>query len=161
MNCHDIEARLADYLGNELDAVQTAEIERHLAHCSGCRAGVDALCGTIRSLRALPDVSLEDAGRRTAELVVVRRRSPLIRTIGSGLRAAAMIGIGVLLGWAAFGRSEAGDDVVPKSSPVRLATSDGGITDGVHPAWHERGRKVASAPSSFARHLAMLAPSGD
>ena len=158
MNCQDIDARLADYIGEELDAGERAAVDAHLAQCSKCRAEVHALGDTIEALRALPGVSMEDARLQTANLIVIRRPSPLRRMMFTSLKAAAMIGFGVILGWAAFGRGPDSSSSPSGGGAPRVVVEQAAVDRGVHPAWYQRGRQVASAPSSFARHLAMIAP---
>jgi anti-sigma factor RsiW len=160
MNCQDIESKLADYLGEELEAAARTAFEAHLGRCPKCRTEVHDLGGTIDTLRTLPGVSTEDARRHTADLIVMRRPAPLRRAMITSLKAAAMLGFGIILGWAAFGRVGDGDASAKNPAPHRVVMEEPGIAPGVHPAWYERGRKVASAPSSFARHLAMIAPTG-
>ena len=161
MNCQDIDAHLADYLGDEIGEVERAAFEVHLEACSKCRGEVNGLGGTIGALRALPGVSADDAQRQTADLIVMRRPSLVRRVMFASLRAAAMIGLGVMLGWATFGRGGDSSSLQGGGVAAQLVVERGTIERGLHPAWYKRGRQVASAPSSFARHLAMIAPRHD
>lgn len=161
MNCQDIDAHLADYLGEELGEVERAAFEVHLGECPNCRGEVNALGGTIGALRALPSVSTEDARRQTADLIVMLRPSLVRRVMFSSLRAAALIGLGMTLGWVSFGRGPDSSSSLSGGGAPQVMVERVATERGLHPAWYKRGRQVASASSSFARHLAMIAPRRD
>jgi anti-sigma factor RsiW len=48
--------RLSDYIDNELDAGETADLEEHLASCAACRTTLEELRAVVTAAAALPDV---------------------------------------------------------------------------------------------------------
>ena len=52
MNCSELEAVFADYLGGELDQGATQTVESHLRACPACAAEAAALRGVVRTLDA-------------------------------------------------------------------------------------------------------------
>jgi anti-sigma factor RsiW len=170
VNCEQVREDLADYLGGELSTSGAAALEAHLQGCASCRREVDELRRTIDVLRGLETVGADEASARTSDLMVVRRRPFAWRAAAALLRAAAMIALGAWIGWSVAGR---GRDTAP-SPAVRgdgrqVATNaDPSVTpdapglplmSGIHPAWFRQAQRNPGASSSFARQLAMLAPS--
>lgn len=63
-NCKHLLADLSGYLDGEAAAEICAEIERHLAECTDCRAVVDTLRKTIYLYHTLPQPTLSPDARR-------------------------------------------------------------------------------------------------
>ncbi|MCH8913985.1 MAG: zf-HC2 domain-containing protein [Planctomycetes bacterium] len=148
MNCNDIKNLLADYLGDELESPERTQFESHLSTCAPCRAEVAGLRQVQSELQDAPDISIELADQRSRCLEIRRRRAWPMRTVFAGLRYAAMLAVGLGLGWQL--KPVAGD---PRTNipPVRTVA-----TTGVHPAWIEAAARSSAGQSSFARSLAAL-----
>lgn len=156
MNCRELQEWLADYLGDELDETQRQEAERHLASCPACRTEVESLRQTQSELDRLDTIPLDAAVERTARLKVVRTRPALVRLVAATLRAAALLILGVFIGWyAAPGAPSAVP--VDRAQPETVTRTP--VRGTVHEKWIEWGRDVSPGQSSFARNLAMLARS--
>jgi Putative zinc-finger len=54
--------RLSDYIDDELDAGETADLEEHLASCASCRTTLDELRAVVTAAAALPDVPAHHDG---------------------------------------------------------------------------------------------------
>ena len=153
MNCNDIKNLLADYLGDELEAMQRTQFESHLSTCASCRVEVAGLRQVQSELTDAPDISIEQADQRSRCLEIRRRRAWPMRTVFVGLRYAAMLAFGLGLGWQLKPAAEplpgggSGTDI----PPVQTAA-----TTVVHPAWIEAATKINAGQSSFARSLAAL-----
>jgi anti-sigma factor RsiW len=156
MNCRELQEWLADYLGDELDETRRQEAERHLASCPACRAEVGSLRRTQSELERLDTVPLGVAVRRTGGLKVVRTRPPLLRFASATLRAAALLAIGIFLGWYA---TPAPPSTMPAGQAERETVTRIPARGSVHKKWIEWARDVSPEQSSFARNLAMLARS--
>ena len=157
MNCRELEAKLADYLGDELDAVSRQAVVEHLAGCDACRGELDALAGTVARMQRLDTVDARRAAEATSELRVVRDRPLMLRLASTAVRAAAFIAVGLLIGRAV---------APPASAPVgeaativvveRTSREDGDM----NPKWLDRAASLRAGGSSFARDLALIAPAG-
>lgn len=155
MNCRDFEPLLADLVGGELDEPGRRAVEEHLAGCAACRGEAAGLMHTAELLRALDTVSGAQAEARTRALVVVRRRSATMRLVYAGLRAAALIGLGVWLGWTTgAARPTAPPSRTGSTLVMQHADETGGL---VHPSWRDRALEASPGRSSFARQLALIA----
>lgn len=175
MNCERVQELLADYLGGEASAADRAELEAHIASCTACRAEVVGLSATVGVMRTLDTVPLEVAAARTHGLRVVRVRPVAVRLVFGALRTAAMIAVGMVLGWylgigvpapADTGRaaSPGSGHHTPPDSGRTLLTDTQHLehepmvaTAEVHQGWIELGREVGAQRSSFVRDLAVLA----
>ncbi len=148
MNCNDIKDLLADYLGDELESAERTQFESHLSTCAPCRAEVAGLRQVQSELQDAPDISIEQADRQSRCLEIRRRSAWPMRTVFAGLRYAAMLAVGLGLGWQL--KPVAGD---PRTDipPVQTVA-----TTGVHPAWIEAAARMNAGQSSFARSLAAL-----
>ncbi len=148
MNCNDIKNLLADYLGDELESAERTQFESHLSTCAPCRAEVAGLRQVQSELQDAPDISIELADQRSRCLEIRRRSAWPMRTVFAGLRYAAMLAVGLGLGWQL--KPVAGDphtDIPPVQTVA---------TTGVHPAWIEAAARMNAGQSSFARSLAAL-----
>lgn len=67
--CHELAARLSEYLDRELDPAVCAEIERHLGDCPPCRDFLESLRRTVGLVRTAPDRNAlpEEIKRRIVE----------------------------------------------------------------------------------------------
>ena len=156
MNCQEIEALFADYLGGELDKAGQRALTEHLASCPACRGEIVALETTVARLNRLDTVSPAVAAARTSGLSVVRSRPPVLRFSLAAFRAAALLALGAFIGWY----------VAPRALPSRPGTDAPQVTvtrtlapGRVNPKWIELGRETKTGQSSFARNLALLARS--
>lgn len=159
MNCRDIEPLLAELLGGELDDAQGRALQDHLDACPDCRREVEELRRAAGMLRALDTVDAPQATRAAAGLHVVRRRSPAVRLVYAGLRAAAFVGLGAWLGWT----WAAGKPVTKQAhdpGPFVLSHIDPNV-GAVHPSWKDRAMATRPSQSSFARNLALVAQGRD
>ena len=148
MNCNDIKNLLADYLGDELESAVRVQFESHVSTCARCRAEVAGLRQVQSQLQDAPDMSIEQADRRSRCLEIRRRPTCPMRTMFAGLRYAAMLAFGIGLGWQL--KPVAGDPRTDIQSVQTVAASN------VHPAWIEAAAKMNAGQSSFARSLAAL-----
>ncbi len=148
MNCNDIKNLLADYLGDELESADRTQFESHLSTCAPCQAEVAGLRQVQSELQDAPDISIELADQRSRCLEIRRRSAWPMRTVFAGLRYAAMLAVGLGLGWQL--KPVTGD---PRTNipPVQTVA-----TTGVHPAWIEAAARSSAGQSSFARSLAAL-----
>ncbi len=153
MNCNDIKDLLADYLGDELESAERTQFESHLSTCAPCRAEVAELRQVQSELQDAPDISIEQADQRSRCLEIRRRRAWPMRTVFVGLRYAAMLALGLGLGWQLKPAAEQpiAADPGTDSPPIQTAA-----TNDVHPAWIEAAAKSNAGQSSFARSLAAL-----
>ena len=87
MRCSDIQEQMADYLGDELDAVARSAFGDHVATCEACRQEVGAFEDTVGALKKL---KVADAPAFSP----VRRVGPQ-----RWLAYAAVLLIGVGVGW--------------------------------------------------------------
>ncbi len=141
MNCDDIQASLADYLGDELSSGDSAAFETHLLSCHSCRDDVSALRTTLdalNQLEAAPEVP-------TVAAVFGSRRL-------RGLGYAAVLLLGVGLGWwlkPTDAREHVQRGVVDSTALVA------GERYGVHPSWITASGASANDPSvsRFARNV--------
>ena len=101
MNCANWEERIALLMGNDLEAAESAEVERHLAECAGCQLFASGM-------REALDVLLETqaAEPRPADYAAVRarvfeelERRPLRRWLLGLASAAAVAALLLLLVW--------------------------------------------------------------
>lgn len=155
MNCHELESRLADYLGDELDEASHCAVEAHLESCDACRCEVAALRQTVDAMRRLDTVDALRAAAATRDLHVVRHRPLPWRLALGTMRAAALIGFGLLIGRV----------VVPPSAdragePTQVADRASPSAEGFNPKWRDRAAALGATRSSFARNLAIIAPAG-
>ena len=163
MNCIELNERLADYLGGELDPVEAEAVDAHLAGCAACRAEVANHRQTLSALGMLDTVDSAEAARQTRSLVVITRRPPWMRWGLVALRTAAVLAAGVVLGRVALPQSappvivqEPPPVVRPaESAPTVLAAA----TSPVHPRWIALARECGRGEPSFACQLAILAES--
>lgn len=160
MNCAELAELWADYLGDELSAVDRATVESHLEACAACRAEFEADRGTLAALTRLQAAPAALAIRQ-AKRLVVRRPPTLLRMGWIATRTAALLAIGVLAGEAL--RSPAPKPLAEPQAPTltrpaaqsALAMSDEPV---VHPRWIKLARQCESnGGSSFACQLAVLA----
>ncbi|UCF34793.1 MAG: zf-HC2 domain-containing protein [Phycisphaerales bacterium] len=156
MNCRELQEWLADYLGDELDENQRQEAERHLASCPACRTEVESLRQTRSELDRLDTIPLDAAVERTGRLKVVRTRPAPVRLVAATLRAAALLILGVFIGWYA---APGAPSAVPVDPTQPETVTRRPVRGTVHEKWIEWGRDVSPGQSSFARNLAMLARS--
>jgi anti-sigma factor RsiW len=56
MNCNEIQERLSEYVDNRMNAEMSAVIESHLASCADCSEVFAHIAGTVRLLKAEPQV---------------------------------------------------------------------------------------------------------
>jgi anti-sigma factor RsiW len=158
MNCAELAARIADYLGDELPATERAAAEAHPAGCAACRAEVEADRQTLAALNRLAPPPAEVAARATRGLTVVRRQPAVIRWGWAALRSAAVLAMGMLLGRAV--RPSAPIEPPTQQPSVlhgpQLASSD---TDSpIHPRWIALARQCErGGGSELACQLAVLA----
>jgi anti-sigma factor RsiW len=157
MNCQELEAKLADYLGGELDAAGRQAVAAHLAGCDACRREVDELAGTVSQMQRLDTVDARRAAEATSGLRVVRERPLILRLAWTAVRAAAFIGIGLLLGRA---MAPSAFDPPGDSSPIRVVEHTARDNVDMNPKWRDRAASVRAGRSSFARDLALIAPAG-
>lgn len=92
MNCADVETLWADWLGGELDADRTGQLEAHLSECRRCRQEAEGLRRTMQLLQSL------EPGPQPAMPLAFRSR----RGIGV-LRSAAAVLLAFAVGFAARG----------------------------------------------------------
>ncbi len=156
MNCDDIENLLADYLGDELGLPQRAPFDSHLESCKRCREEVDDLQRMQTELQELPGVSMEYAAEQTLCLEVRRRSGWPARILRAGLRYAAMLAIGVGVGWQlnTVPADPTAGEPNAKQPVIQVVAGDE-----IHPAWIEAALKVNrryTNQSSFVRSLAAL-----
>ena len=151
MDCNDIENLLADYLGRELDETQRRSFDQHLASCGRCQEHVAQLEQTVSVLQQLDTVSKVDAARHTGDLTVVRRHPAMLRIAVAVMKAAALIALGVGVGWQLGTRD--GSTAAPPATGSSAFVADAGF----NPKWIELGRHVGGGGSSFARNLAVVA----
>lgn len=59
--CHEVLARLSDYLDEELAPAERGEVEAHLRGCDSCARFGGALGTTVRALRAHLRAAADDA----------------------------------------------------------------------------------------------------
>ena len=160
MNCGDIDHLLADYLGHELQAARRAQFDAHLASCARCSAEVQELAKVQTELADLPEVSPTDAAWQTRRLEIRPQAAWPRRWLLAGLRYAAMLALGVGIGW----------QLRPGAEPPALRSEGDGpavvqylAIDEVHPAWIEAAvaaNRRYSGRSSFVRSLAALSSAG-
>ena len=150
MNCRDIDNLMADYLGGEMSEATLGAFREHLLACETCREQAQGLEETVLSLRELDTVSSEAASDRTRSLIVIRRRPVVLRIVATTLKAAAMIALGVGIGW----RLSA---PMPTEPAQPLPSGNVVATAGIHPKWVERARHAGIGGSSFVRNLAAVA----
>lgn len=168
MNCQQVGQYLPEYLGDELESTLRHDFEQHLRRCAACQAMVAGLAGAQEAMRAVDSVSWPQAARRTGALRVVVERSTIWR-LGLGLlKAAALIGVGVWLGWGFADSESPGRANQPvaanngQSASNKMVASAAqrqtDLIDGINPKWLERRQRVegAAAATSFARRLALL-----
>ena len=153
MNCNNIKNLLADYLGDELESTQRVEFELHVSTCASCRVEVTGLQQVQSALTDAPDISIEQADQHSRCLEIRRRRAWPMRTMFAGLRYAAMLALGVGLGWQLKPAAEQPIAADPRMDTLPVQTV---ATTGVHPAWIEAAAKMNAGQSSFARSLAAL-----
>ena len=174
MNCGDIDHLLADYLGHELHAARRAQFDAHLASCARCSAEVQELAKVQTELADLPEVSPSDAAWQTRRLEIrgknraarfslrgrPRGLKPTARSLTSGLRYAAMLALGVGIGWQLRPGAE---PPAPRSEGEGPAVVQYLAIDEVHPAWIEAAvaaNRRYGGRSSFIRSLAALSSAG-
>jgi predicted anti-sigma-YlaC factor YlaD len=59
MNCKQAKAKLALLIGNDLDAVAAAEVQKHLSQCVGCRQHLQHLSSCLEALQVSATGSVE------------------------------------------------------------------------------------------------------
>jgi anti-sigma factor RsiW len=104
--CHLGENRLSAWLDDELDALTSADVERHLAACTECAARADVLRTLSRAVRAEPPLyfsapptlqrQIRAALAREANVPAHTRWLPITRR----LAVAAAILLAAFIGWA-------------------------------------------------------------
>ena len=160
MKCSDIDRLLADYLGNELNAERRAQFDGHLASCARCSAEVEALAKVQTELADSPEVSASDAEWQTRLLEVRPKMSWPSRWASAGLRYAAMLVLGVGLGWQL---KQAAEQPAPGSGSLAPIPIQNVASKEVHPAWIEAAiaaNRAHGGRSSFVRSLAALSSAG-
>ena len=55
LSCRELVELVTEYLDDTLSRRDRTRFEEHLADCPGCRAYLDQMRKTIRTLRALPE----------------------------------------------------------------------------------------------------------
>jgi anti-sigma factor RsiW len=95
MNCRDVEALWADWLGGELDAAQAGRLEAHLSECPTCRQEAEALQRTVRLVRSLetePAAEGASVVRRGHAAGLVRMAAAILLAFAVGFAARGLIG---------------------------------------------------------------------
>ena len=150
MNCGNWEERIALYLGGDLDAAESAEVERHLGECVGCQVFASGMKDTLAFLR---DVHREEIApahftamrTRVLERLEGRRK----RTWVCGLVAAAALAVVLAVTLTPRGtRTPQHTAVVtpaPPSAPPRVETPI------VHAEVAKRPRRRPHVPVALAR----------
>jgi len=125
MDCEQIQEKLADYLGQEMEPAERMAFEEHLAGCRRCGDEVGALRDTIRSLRELAPLP---QAVPAAPLLASGRGGPAPGTrhyLRRSLAYAAVLLIGVGVGWSARPAApsqpppEAGTAPTAQPAPIR------------------------------------------
>jgi hypothetical protein len=103
MECEDVQAQLADYVGGALPAEAEAEIDRHIASCAACAADRDGFSATWEQLGALPaDRVPSDRMRARLEAAIegfqVRAGAGRRRPAWWLAAAAALLVVGIAIG---------------------------------------------------------------
>jgi hypothetical protein len=127
--CHEIKTRLGELLDGVLDADARQAVARHLDQCADCRAEYDSL-RSMTSILARPPAGAvspglweaieerlhhdRDDSRKRPERVL--RRAPLYRLVRRSLAAAAVVVLGVGLGWVVWS--------APWAAPAEAAQID-------------------------------------
>jgi predicted anti-sigma-YlaC factor YlaD len=62
--CKALFAKLSEYLDGEIDAVDCAHVDAHLADCPPCRDFLESLRRTVRLVQSDPDGALPEEARR-------------------------------------------------------------------------------------------------
>ncbi len=92
MDCERIRENLAAFIDGELDGDQMAEVQAHLAECAECRAELEALRQTARTLAELlePRAMSESVAESVLATLASerRRRTPLLARVGWALTGA-------------------------------------------------------------------------
>jgi anti-sigma factor RsiW len=77
LTCQELVELVTEYLENQLPVSTRQRFEAHLAQCSGCRAYLEQMRQTIRSMGRLPTESIEPEARdRLLELFRDWKRRP-------------------------------------------------------------------------------------
>lgn len=92
MGCGRIQKRLKSFSDGEIDSIQKAEVERHLAGCGRCRQALEEIGAVGRLLEAYEGIEPPEHG--LASLVLARARKEKTRSIH------ALVGV-PLLAWRA------------------------------------------------------------
>lgn len=101
MNCHDAAHRIPAYCDGELDAMTSAEVERHLVACLACSEERDALRGLRTRIRAevpyhAAPPSLRERVRGMASVAASSPREPRWQWLATGV---AMGCVASVLAW--------------------------------------------------------------
>ena len=107
MNCQECEARLSEYIENELDSATQRQLESHLHTCNSCGELLNLLTGLIETGKSLPvyDPPPWLAARIVANTPVPQheslreRWSKVWRSLGEPRTALAIFTAAVVLGW--------------------------------------------------------------
>jgi anti-sigma factor RsiW len=146
MECRDVEPLWADWLGGELSAEQTEQVEGHLNRCPACRREADSLRRTLKLVQSL------DAEPPTRAAISTSTRRGM-----SLLRIAAVIVFSFAAGFAAReltgGASPSEPSPQQPSQPITVASA---------PHWQRQLAQLARQSGgqiSFGQLLVALAPS--
>ena len=151
MNREAYEARLADYLGDELSHAERAEFETYLLTNTEARAEVEELRATLEELAHLqivPEIpSASPTIGVTARVLPPQKKASHFFT--ALLKAAAVLMFGVLIG-----RATAPPPTDEHASSNRTAFADATT---VHPGWIELVKNLDANQGSLAGSLRMFA----
>jgi len=170
MTCHDIEARLDDYVDGALSSETRAAIESHLEGCARCRRSLDGLRSLLRDAATLPReeqpprdlwpavrTALESEGAGAAARAAA---PPWARRIALAAAAVVLvtIGVGITLlvqGWSVGPAPRVADTAASTESgttatPAALAS--------FRAAEHEYQRATDELMTLYERRRASLAP---
>lgn len=89
---------LSAYLDGELVPAERVGVTTHLADCADCRAELDELAGTRRTIRGLPVLELPDGVIPAPEPVRLARRRGRVVAWAASLAAVGVVTVGVLAG---------------------------------------------------------------
>jgi Putative zinc-finger len=131
MTCHELDARLDDWVDGSLPAAEMLEVEAHLASCPACRESERRLRQVLAHAAALPSSQSpsRDLWPEIAERLARERAWAWVGTTRGALALAAaatvLVGIGALL-WVQRAPTPARMVEIPASSPpLVFATKDG------------------------------------
>jgi Putative zinc-finger len=128
MTCHELDARLDDWMDGSLPAAEVLEVEAHLASCPACRESERRLRQVLAHAAALPrsQSPARDLWPEIAERLARERKWSWAGTpLALAAAATVLVGIGALL-WIQRAPTPARMVEIPVASPQLVtATTDG------------------------------------